>query len=394
MSTALVVVGDSAFSLLQSTGAELAEGLRQLGHTAELLRFPNAALAGERAFEEGFAQVCRRIQGCVDSGGDFFVVDMNAHLKYSQVRRTAMKRFCYITDAPWSQFDNIYSVGDDAVISYVDRHHAEFFARFPPGHRTVFMPHGGPQPDTDWHDDRPFPVLFLGNLTTPCRMEHFEALTAGLPEPVRHAAHLTLSLVLEEGLEPFKALSAALSSVSLGVESLGRSAFLDLLRFLCRFLESFNRHRVLTSLGKVKVTLAGSIAPGFFASAPANVESLGAVDEQAAMALMRRSRILLNSVTVFPGGSHERVWYGMAMGAAICTEPSTFLEETLSFGDHLLSLEDAVESGGASLAEALAAPTGVLPQARAALPLYAAAHTWRHRARIIHDAMVGKLTPS
>jgi hypothetical protein len=395
MAKAVVVVTDARFTLLPSTGRELAEGLRQLGHDVELAVIPDARSADPALFNEMFDGVCRRLQALVDKGDDFFVVDMNCHLKYSQVRRQSMRRFSYVTDAPWSVFESVFSVPDDTTISYVDRHHAEFYARFPTGRPMAFMPHGGPPADPEWFEDRPIQVLFLGNLAPPCRMEHLAAITAGLPAPANDAARLALDLILEEGTEPFRAVLDGLTAFGLSIDSIGVQAFIHLLRFVCKFAESHNRYRLLTSLGKVRISVAGYVDGAFFERMPENLSLLGAVDETAAMALLRRSRIVLNSVTVFPAGSHERVWYGMALGAAACTDRSTFIEETLDWGTHVLSLDEAVASGGESLADRLAAAGGVLNCARAARDIYAAHHGWRQRARIIHRAMgYGDAPPS
>jgi len=389
MTKALVVLSDARFSLLRSTCAELAEGLTELGVEAALACFPDPA-DGQAAFEAGYDRVLARIQAMVDADDDFFLVDLNCKLSYTSLRRRRpLRRFSYVTDAPWSQFDHIHSVGDDTTISYVDRHHAAFHQRFASGRRTVFMPHGGPPPDPAWHDERPIDVLFIGNLAPPCRMEQFEAALAALPEPLGRAARLALDMVLWDGGEPFTALDGALAAEGLTPEGLGLRPFLDLLRFLAAFAESHNRHRLLTGLGRVRLTVAGRVSPGFFDAVPDNVHLLGMVDETAALALMRRSRILLNSVTVFPAGSHERVWYAMACGAAVCTERSSFIEETLDWGAHLLDAADAIASDGDTLAEALAAQSGVLEMARAARIPYSANHTWRRRAGIIHRAMTG-----
>jgi hypothetical protein len=345
---------------------------------------------GREGFEQGHSRVCASIQAMMERGDDFFVLDSNCKLHYSGVRRIApLRRFSYVTDAPWSQFDYIQTVPNDVTISYVDRNHRAFHDRFPSGHPSVFLPHGGPQPDPTWGQDRPVDVLFLGNLAAPCRMEHFESALAALPPSWQRACLLALDLVLGEGVETFQAMVSGLTAEGLEIGTMGTRTFMDMLIFVATFAESHQRHRLLTSLPQVKIVIAGCISPSFFETPPPNVSAIGVVDETAALALMRKSRILLNSVTVFPAGSHERVWYGMACGAAICTDHSSFIEETLTYGKEVLSLEEAIASQGASLAELLAAPPGVLDIAHAARPIYAAHHTWRHRARIIHEAMRG-----
>ena len=184
-------------------------------------------------------------------------------------------------------------------------------------------------------------------------------------------------------------MTDGLTAEGLGLETLGLRPFIDLLSFVATFAESHRRHQLLTSLPQVKIVIAGRISPSFFEAPPPNLSAIGIVDETAALALIRKSRVLLNSVTVFPAGSHERIWYGMACGAAVCTDYSSFVEETMTYGREILSLEDAMASQGGSLAEKLAGTTGVLGTAHAARHVYAASHTWRQRARVIHEAMTG-----
>ena len=386
MTKVLVVYNDARFSLLPSTFTELAEGLRELGHEVELGLITGTS--GWDEFEQTHSRVCDTIQAMADRGDDFFILDANCKHHYSKVRRMApLRRFSYITDAPWSQFEYIQTVPDDVTISYVDRNHRAFHDRFPSGHDSVFLPHGGPQPDPAWREDRPIDVLFLGNLAAPCRMEHFEQVLKPLPPSWQKACRLALELILGEGEEAFQAMVNGLTAEGLEIGTLGPRNFIDLLVFVATFAESHQRHRLLTSLPQVNIVIAGQISPDFFESSLSNLTQIGVVDEAAAMALMRKSRILLNSVTVFPAGSHERIWYGMACGAAICSDYSRFVAETLTYGREILDLEEAIASQGGSLADKLAGTIGVLDTAHAARPIYAANHTWRHRARIIHAAM-------
>ena len=157
MATVLAVINNARFSLLPSTFIELTEGLRQLGHAAELASFPDPN-DGREEFERGYDAICARIQAMLDRGEDFFVLDSNCKLAYSSVRRTApLRRFSYVTDAPWSQFEHIRTVGDDTTISYVDRNHRAFHDRFFPGRKAVFLPHGGPLPDGAFRIRHPVP---------------------------------------------------------------------------------------------------------------------------------------------------------------------------------------------------------------------------------------------
>ena len=55
-------------------------------------------------------------------------------------------------------------------------------------------------------------------------------------------------------------------------------------------------------------------------------------------AFMARSKIVLDATSKFPHGAHERIWYGMAEGAAILTDRSTYMEQDFTHGADILFL--------------------------------------------------------
>jgi hypothetical protein len=95
---------------------------------------------------------------------------------------------------------------------------------------------------------------------------------------------------------------------------------------------------------------------------------------------MGRSRIVLNSTNKFPRGSHERIWYAMAAGAVVLTDPSSFLARDFAHARDILFLPRGdlsdVAAETAELARDGARLTAI---AAAAREVYAAGHTWRHR---------------
>src|SRR6202012_4744155 len=117
---------------------------------------------------------------------------------------------------------------------------------------------------------------------------------------------------------------------------------------------------------------------------------LGFIDDFAEIRkLMARSRIVLNSTNKFPDGSHERIWYGMAEGAAVLTDASRYLERYFTHGRDILYLPrhgDLTEIA-AEVTSLLAAPRRLDQLVEAARPVYAAHHTWRTRLEILFALM-------
>lgn len=374
---AIVVVSNAVYTLLPSTFAELAEGLRGLGHPVSFHRIDGA---------HDYQVLCEEVRARSCRGEDFFVLDGNCKLRLPGDGQ-GLRRFSYVTDAPWGQIDNIQVFPAGGSVSYVDRSHGAFYRDFPFPLQTVFLPHGGPQLLAGADQPRDIDLLFIGNLATPARMEQFRESIASLPPPLPQVFTVSLEMLLEEGLDPYAAFKVTLLTQGLTVADLGLDNVVNGLDFLCRFAESHNRWRLLTSLWDLPVSLYGLVDDRFFDRLPDNVTYGGIATEEQVIALMSRCKVLLNSVSVFPQGGHERLWYGLACGAAICTDHSQFVAESLTYGRHLLDLEEARDSRGETLRPWLTDEPGRRDMVNAAREIYVGRHTWRHRAAIIQQAM-------
>jgi glycosyltransferase involved in cell wall biosynthesis len=94
-------------------------------------------------------------------------------------------------------------------------------------------------------------------------------------------------------------------------------------------------------------------------------------------------------VSVFPDGSHERIWYGMAKGCAIATDFSRFMAEDFSAGESILFWPEDAREIAEMVTAAVADPDRLREITAAAGSVYAAKHTWRKRVRIIDEALNG-----
>ena len=104
---------------------------------------------------------------------------------------------------------------------------------------------------------------------------------------------------------------------------------------------------------------------------------------------MNNSKIVLNTMTWFKAGSHDRVFNGMLAGAAVVTDDSSYMRQEFSDGKELVmfSLDDIK-----NLPERVFELFGHMTKTQEMADLgYAGAkrrHTWENRAEYIRECFL------
>ena len=380
----LVVMNRANGALIERFYRDLAEGFRHAGATAELILFDSDGDWG------WYEDLCQRIDGLAERGQGFFVVDCNAKLKYSLCRHKTFPRFSFVTDAPWSQHDNIFGYDGAMTVNYVDQRHVHYLRDMGCPHPAVFLPHGGPQaaPDSLPMDRRDIPALFVGNLAIPPTFAGFRARLADAPAYLAALCEQALPQVLEAAADPYLALRACGQARGIDcAKDLAGAVVARLVGHIAAYAEAYHRLAALRALSRVPLLWAGDVGESVRAHGLEHVEFLGPVSAGHALELMGRSRVVLNSVSVFRAGSHERIWYGMANGAVIVTDPSSYVAEDFTYGRHLLDIGVAGQDHGQGLRDLLEQPRALQDMADAARPIYQRRHTWYQRADFIYSCM-------
>ncbi len=322
------------------------------------------------------------------AGPKTFLIDLNAKMRFEATK--SFKKFSFVTDHPAVMLEYLAGAPSGNVFGYVDRGHLDFHAALGLPQESVFFPHGGPVPDLSPRPmaDRDIGALFIGRLEGPPRIEALKNSLKGTPK-------LAIDVIIETALaaaagEPlWRAFAKACEAHGiepLDFDSAGISAAITAAG---AFAEASNRRRVLEALDGLPVTHVGRVADGFFERTPGTVTFMGERPFDECVSLMKRSRLVLNSLSVFPQGSHERIWYGMAAGAVVVTDPSTFVAEDFTHRENILFWPADPADSALMAAAALADPGRLDEMAAAAMPVYAAKHTWASRAEIIDRAING-----
>lgn len=257
-------------------------------------------------------------------------------------------------DHPFHYADKIKRLPDTTRLFCIDRKHVDYVKRFFKNIAWVdFLPHGGTL--IDEQDMKPLPlsvrpvdVLYAGSLSK-YRIEllipdfdQFRDFDAGelcnqvLQELVRHPSRTT-----EEVLEEY------FGELELPMTEEALEKYISQFRFLDAYAVSFFREqsvRLLVENG-IRVAVYGEGWERTDWCDHPNLVLCGKVLAPEVLPLMYHSKIVLNTMTWFKDGSHDRVFNGMLAGAVVVSDGSQYMRE--QFENHkeieLFELEEISE---------------------------------------------------
>ncbi len=321
-----------------------------------------------------------------------FLMDINGRMRLPASR--GLKKFSFMIDHPYAHLERIADLSPADIIGYVDRSHLNMLNALGVGQGAVFLPHGGPSVNANPKPmkERRIDLLFIGRLE---RSPRREDLTEGLAGNTPQVRDIVIETAEEAagGKPLFDVFCAACKRRSVDFRDFGTEGLGTALRAAHHWAEARGRYLLFknlgANLGDRQVHIVGKVDRDFLDTVPDGFNFLGERPFDECLDLMANSKILLNSVTVFPQGSHERIWYGMAAGAAVITDPSTFVAEDFTDRENIMFWPSDPADSAPMVACALADPGRLDEMAAAAAPLYAAKHTWASRASIIDRALNG-----
>ena len=298
-------------------------------------------------------------------------------------------------DHPFHYTDKIRQLPRTCRLYCIDRNHVAYVQRFFRNVRWAeFLPHGGTA--IDERDlkvlplaKRPVDVLYAGSLSK-YRIEllipdfdQFRGFDAGelcsevLQELVRHPARTTEE-VLEEYLAGLE--------LSLTEEALGE--YISQFRFLDAYAVSFFREqavRILVENG-IRVAVYGEGWERTDWCHHPNLILGGKVLAPEVLPLMYHSKIVLNTMTWFKDGSHDRVFNGMLAGALVVSDSSRYMKEQFANHREIELFELKEIAGLPGIVEDLLSD---LPRAQriadAGRKKAMQEHTWEQRAQMIEQ---------
>lgn len=298
-------------------------------------------------------------------------------------------------DHPFHYADKMKALPKTARLYCIDRNHVKYVKRFFKNISWVdFLPHGGTMIAEDQLmpaplHTRPIDVLYAGSLSK-YRIEmlipdfdQFRDFDAGelcnqvLQELVRHPGRTT-----EDVLEDY------FSELELPVTEEQLAEYISEFRFLDAYAVSFFREqavRILVENGIRVVVYGEGWERTDWAEHP-NLVLGGKVLAPEVLPLMYQSKIVLNTMTWFKDGSHDRVFNGMLAGAVVISDTSLYMQE--QFENHteveLFELE-AIQELPAIVEDLLQDLQRAQAIADAGRRKTLQGHTWQQRAQQIES---------
>lgn len=311
-----------------------------------------------------------------------------------------------LMDHPFHYDRALRRLPQTTVLYVTDKNHVRYVKRFYPDiHQVEFMPHAGMEADITVPADpgscllctdgaaehpkiteRPIEVLYAGGLSRYVaeglvpdlgeirEFDAFELTQQVLGELMRHPEMTT-----EDAIERY------FQAIGKKFEPQQLCRYITELRFLDSYATSFYREqavRILVEHG-IPVTVFGG---GWEQCEWAEHENLhygGKVPAPQVLELMNHSRIVLNSMTWYKNGIHDRIINGMLAKALIVTDTSVYLDETFPKGEDRVAETfrlTQIEALPELVRECLAHPDVMQETAERGYGFARANHTWKQRA--------------
>lgn len=300
-----------------------------------------------------------------------------------------------LMDHPFHYEKPLLKAPSTAIVLCTDRNHVRYIRRFFRNIRqTDFLPHAGVELGRKHKPlaDRRIDVLYAGALPIYTVSEMIPDLTS-----IREldAQKMAGEILQELAVHPEKTTEQAIeeyvdaTGVSMSEEQLQR--LIVKMRFLDSYATSFFREqavRILVESG-IHVTAYGTGWDQCDWSDNPYLTYGGKVPASQILPLMNDSKIVLNTMTWFKAGAHDRIFNGMLAGAAVVTDDSTYMQREFTDGKELVmfSLKEL-----ATLPERVFNLFGHMDRMQEMADCgYQAAksrHTWKNRAEYIRECFL------
>lgn len=248
---------------------------------------------------------------------------------------------------------------------------------------SFFLPHAFEASlKTDPRQERKYPLVFLGTCIDPLETEeNWKTLPKNVRQSLFDLAEQVMfvpSLTVQEGFEKVKVKHADYFKTQ--SEEMG----LFLWDTFDGYIRAKDRLALLNALREFPIHIFGnSLTPrswgDFLDLKKGNYTLHAGVSFDEAIQIMRQSQIVLNSSPMFKQGAHERIFYGLGLGALVLTNETPWLTENLS--ETLTYRHDQWSKTIEALKMFLSNPEKRIEKVIQGQEKVLKNHTWDHRAR-------------
>lgn len=296
-------------------------------------------------------------------------------------------------DHPFHYKEALETAPAQMVLLCMDRNHVEYVKRFFPNVRTVrFFPHAGMKADGYMEaariplQERKIDVLYAGGLSRYAaeglvpdlgKITDFDAF-----ELVRRALE---RLICENHLTTEYVIEQCLREMGLVFDDQKLGEIIAKLRFVDSFAVSFYREQIIRTLAEhgITVTVFGT-GWNRIEWEHSNLIYGDEIPPKQILELMNQSKVVLNTMTWFKKGAHDRIFNGMLAGAAVVSDESEYLQEQFTNGQELQMFSLNERKGLVEMVkDVLEHPKRAQPMADCGYEAAKAHHMWKNRLEIL-----------
>lgn len=309
-----------------------------------------------------------------------------------------------LMDHPFCYPQAIKNAPANAIVLCVDKKHMDYLTRFYPKIPAVgFLAHGGICLDQEPIpiQEREIDVMYAGGLSRKF-VQNVMPDFGLFPFDARKAADIALKrLVTDTSLTAEQAIEDVLIQQGVKLPDYELADVISKLHYIELLAVSFYREKLIRTMldAGIRVHLYG---PGWdicdFVNHP-NLIWKGSIPARDVLCKMHQSKIVLNTMTWFKDGTHDRIFNGMLAGALAVTDESAYMQEeflscpqTESQSAQLVMFRLAgMEHLPELIKKLLANPDEIQKIADNGRKKAMQSHTWSHRAEELHEDLLNQL---
>lgn len=290
----------------------------------------------------------------------------------------------YLVDAPYRHFSTIYA--QRHIPSNVDRYGSYILKLFGCKH-SLFLPHACDVRQTAApEEERVYDLSFVGKCFDPQAI--VEQWQKNYPSAICDLLHRIVRETREVHFRSF--LHLLLDAYQEKLINPRRHPYSEVATQLENYLRAVDRLELLRSLQGLNIHLfcpqeSHSLWRHHLGSAAENITFHTEIPFNETVEIFKQSKIVLNSSPSFNDGTHERIFYGMAAGAAVVTNDSIYMRQYFDPGENVLLYGEEQPPLYERVLQLLNDDKARCSLARQGQELALTHHTWDNRAQAILD---------
>lgn len=329
----------------------------------------------------------------VATGEPFVLVDLFMRMKMLGIAPELVPgHFTHIGDSPIHHFNRVLNASPKTVIGIPDRRYREIYETLGFQHRLVFVPYSGcdPVPDSLPMAERDVDLLFTGTLGMLPGSETWKGLVKGLSAVYQEVVDEALAETIGDDVVAFMALARAFERRGIDWREEDAAQVVQAHKAVETYAETIARWDILSAMEGLNLHFMGDIAPEVQDKLAPFTKFHRFVSFDDMLETVKRTKLLINICPKLSGGSHTRIWNGIAYGCVNATTRSTYLDEDFVDGVDLVNFPDDLGGLKEQLAGILDDPEKLDGMVASSRDKYTARHLWKHRAEDIAKVMMEK----